>query len=102
MAVAVRYSKQDPWERLRLFRSAAPETRLLFLTTGLRFILWETASHEVMVFAFRLLVNNGIDRFAMMDLINNVPAMRIMADLACEAGGGDVVAALTPTLPTPA
>ena len=98
MAVAVRYSKQDPWERLRLFRAAAPKTKLSFLTTGMRFISWETASHELMAFAFRLLVNNGIDRFAVMDPMNNVAAMRTMADLTRKAGGGDVVAALTFTL----
>ena len=98
MAVAVRYSKQDPWERLRLFRQAAPKTKLSFLTTGMRFISWETASHELMEFAFRLLVNNGIDRFAVMDPMNNVTAMRNMADLCAKAGGSDIVAALTFTL----
>ena len=51
MAVAVRFSKQDPWERLRLFRAAAPKTKLSFLTTGMRFISWETASHELMASA---------------------------------------------------
>lgn len=98
MAVAVRFSKQDPWERLRLFRAAAPKTKLSFLTTGMRFISWETASHELMEFAFRLLVNNGIDRFAVMDPMNNVAAMRTMADLTRKAGGNDIVAALTFTL----
>ena len=98
MAVAVRYSKQDPWERLRLFRAAAPKTKLSFLTTGMRFISWETASHELMEFSFRLLVNNGIDRFAVMDPMNNVAAMRVMADLTRKAGGSDIVAALTFTL----
>ncbi len=98
MAVAVRFSKQDPWERLRLFRAAAPKTKLSFLTTGMRFISWETASHELMEFSFRLLVNNGIDRFAVMDPMNNVAAMRTMADLTRKAGGSDIVAALTFTL----
>jgi oxaloacetate decarboxylase alpha subunit len=98
MAVAVRFSKQDPWERLRLFRAAAPKTKLSFLTTGMRFISWETASHELMEFSFRLLVNNGIDRFAVMDPMNNVTAMRTMADLTRKAGGSDIVAALTFTL----
>jgi oxaloacetate decarboxylase alpha subunit len=98
MAVAVRYSKQDPWERLRLFRAAAPQTKLSFLTTGMRFISWEVASHELMEFAFRLLVRNGIDRFAVMDPMNNVAAMRTMADLTRKAGGRDIVAALTFTL----
>ena len=98
MAVAVRFSKQDPWERLRLFRAAAPKTKLSFLTTGMRFFSWETASHEMMEFSFRLLVNNGIDRFAVMDPMNNVAAMRVMADLTRKAGGSDIVAALTFTL----
>lgn len=98
MAVAVRFSKQDPWERLRLFRAAAPKTKLSFLTTGMRFISWEAASQELMEFSFRLLVNNGIDRFAVMDPMNNVAAMRTMADLTRKAGGSDIVAALTFTL----
>ena len=98
MAVAVRYSKQNPWDRLRLFRAAAPKTALSFLTTGMRFISWETASHEMMEFSFRLLVNNGIDRFAVMDPMNNVAAMLTMADLTRKAGGNQIVAALTFTL----
>ena len=72
MAVAVRFKKEDPWERLRLFREATPKTPLSFLTTGMRFISWETASDELMEFAFRLLVRNGIRRFAVMDPMNSV------------------------------
>lgn len=98
MAVAVRFKREDPWERLRLFRKAAPTTPLSFLTTGMRFISWEVASEELMEFAFRLLVNNGIDRFAIMDPMNNVPAMLNMAGLTRKAGGGQIVAALTFTL----
>lgn len=98
MAVAVRFSKQDPWERLQLFRQAAPKTPLSFLTTGMRFISWEVASHELMEFAFRLLVRGGIDRFAVMDPMNNVAAMRTMAGLTRKAGGSEIVAALTFTL----
>ncbi len=48
MAVAVRFSKQDPWERLRLFKKAAPNTPLSFLTSGMSFISWDTERHEFM------------------------------------------------------
>jgi hypothetical protein len=42
MAVAVRYFRNNPWERLR--RAAAmPTTPLQFITTGLRFIAWQQA-----------------------------------------------------------
>ncbi|MFD1792430.1 hypothetical protein ACFSE0_12455 [Ochrobactrum teleogrylli] len=98
MAVAVRYKKENPWERLRLMREAMPNTPLSFLTTGMRFISWEVASHELMALAFRLLVNNGIRRFAVMDPMNNVPAMLEMADLVRKAGGETIVAAITFTL----
>ncbi len=98
MAVAVRFKKENPWERLRLFKDAAPNTPLSFLTTGMRFISWEIASEEMMEFSFRLLVNNGIERFAVMDPMNNVPAMIRMADVTRRAGGSQIVAALTFTL----
>jgi len=48
MAVAVRFKKQNPWERTRLMREAMPHTPLSFLTTGMRFISWEIASAELM------------------------------------------------------
>ena len=40
MAVAVRFHREDPWERLRLVRAAMPETKLSFITSGMRFITW--------------------------------------------------------------
>ncbi|MCB1332991.1 MAG: hypothetical protein KDK26_04910 [Roseivivax sp.] len=98
MGVAVRFKKENPWERLRLMRAACPETPLQFLTTGMRFISWEVASEELMEFAFRLLVNNGIRRFAIMDPMNHVPAMLNMAAITRRAGGEQIVAALTFTL----
>lgn len=98
MGVAVRFKKENPWERLRLMREACPTTPLQFLTTGMRFISWEVASEELMEFAFRLLVNNGIRRFAIMDPMNNVPAMLNMAGITRRAGGEQIVAALTFTL----
>ncbi len=98
MAVAVRYKREDPWERLRLFREATPNTPLSFLTTGMRFISWELASEEMMEFAFRLLVRNGVRRFAIMDPMNNVASMLNMAGITRKAGGDQIVAALTFTL----
>ncbi|MGH1368156.1 MAG: hypothetical protein ACRBCL_06030 [Maritimibacter sp.] len=98
MAVAVRFKQQNPWERLRLFKELAPNTPLSFLTTGMRFISWETASEELMEFAFRLLVNGGIERFAVMDPMNDAAKMLNMAALTRKAGGEQIVAALTFTL----
>ena len=98
MGVAVRFKQENPWERISLMREAMPETPLSFLTTGMRFISWESASAELMELAFRCLVRRGIRRFSVMDPMNAVPAMLAMADLARKAGGESIVAALTFTL----
>ncbi|WP_238367943.1 hypothetical protein [Mesobacterium pallidum] len=98
MAVAVRYKHQDPWERIRLFKDKTPTTPLSFLTTGMRFISWEVASEEFMAFCFRTLARNGMERFAIMDPMNDVAAMVNMAQVTRKSGAGQVVAALTFTL----
>lgn len=38
MGVAVRYKREDPWERIRLMAEATPNTPLQFMSTGFRFI----------------------------------------------------------------
>ena len=98
MAVAVRYQRENPWERIRLVREAMPDTPLSFLTTGMRFISWEVANAEIMQLAFELLVNCGIRRFAIMDPMNDTSAMTAMAVLARKAGVETIVAALTYTI----
>jgi len=98
MAVAVRYKQQDPWERIRLMREAMPKTPLQFLSTGFRFISWETANPEFMALAYRTLVNNGIDRFALADPMNDLDGNLAAARMAKAGGAGYVVAALVYTL----
>ena len=98
MAVAVRFQKENPWERIRLMREAMPTTPLSFLTTGMRFISWETASTELMQLAFTRLADAGIRRFAIMDPMNDTAAMVAMAEVARKAGVETIVAALTYTV----
>ena len=98
MGVAVRYKQEDPWERIRAMAELCPNTPLQFLSTGFRFIAWETASPEFMALAFRTLVVNGIRRFALADPMNDVEGNLAGARMA-KAGGADcVVAALVFTL----
>ncbi len=98
MGVAVRYKQEDPWERIRLMAQAMPNTPLQFLSTGFRFISWETASPEFMSLAFRTLVNNGIRRFALADPMNNAESNVACARMVKAAGGEYVVAALVFTI----
>jgi oxaloacetate decarboxylase (Na+ extruding) subunit alpha len=94
MAVAVRYKREDPWERIRLMAKATPNTPLQFLSTGFRFISWETASPEFMKLAFATLVKNGIRRFALADPMNNADSNIACARMIKEVGGEFVIAAL--------
>jgi oxaloacetate decarboxylase (Na+ extruding) subunit alpha len=98
MGVAVRYKKEDPWERIRLMAKAMPRTPLQFLSTGFRFISWETASPEFMKLAFATLVRNGIRRFALADPMNNAESNVACARMIKEVGGEYIVAALVFTL----
>jgi oxaloacetate decarboxylase alpha subunit len=98
MGVAVRYKQQDPWERIRLMADAMGDTPLQFLSTGFRFISWETASSDFMALAYKTLVKNGIRRFALADPMNDLAGNLAGARMA-KAGGADyVVAALVYTL----
>jgi len=98
MGVAVRYKKEDPWERIRLMAKATPNTPLQFLSTGFRFIAWETASPEFMALAFQTLIKNGIRRFALADPMNDADANVACARMIKAAGGEYVVGALVFTL----
>ncbi len=98
MAVTVRYHREDPWERLRLVKAAMPRTPLAFLSTGMRFISWETAHPELMRLSYRLLVRHGIERFQVMDPMNAMAAVVSCArDMRAE-GGREIVGALVYTV----
>lgn len=98
MGVAVRYKKEDPWERIRLMAEATPNTPLQFMSTGFRFIAWETASPEFMALAFRVLARNGIRRFCLADPMNDADSNIACARMVKQGGGEYVIAALVYTL----
>jgi len=98
MGVAVRFKKEDPWERIRLMAKAMPNTPLQFLSTGFRFISWETASPEFMALVFKTLIHNGMRRFALADPMNDADSNVACARMIKSAGGEYVIGALVFTL----
>jgi len=98
MGVAVRYKQEDPWERIRLMAEATPNTPLQFMSTGFRFIAWETASPEFMALVFRVLARNGIRRFCLADPMNDAESNIACARMVKQGGGEFVIAALVFTL----
>ena len=95
MAVAVRFHREDPWERLRLLRAAMPSTPLSFIGSGMRFITWVPAGEDVMRLAFRCVVRNGIRRFQFADPSNDPARLRRAAALARQEGVEEIVIGLT-------
>lgn len=98
MAVAVRYFQNNPWERIRRMRAAAPSTPLQFITTGLRFIAWQQADPEFMRVVYRRLMANGIRRFIVLDPMHDAEAVIDAARIIKEEGDAEVMGALTFTL----
>ena len=98
MGVAVRTHHQDPWQRIRLTRAAVPDAHLQFIGTGLRFISWERAHPEVLQLVYHRLVAAGITRFVVLDPTHDMDAVRQSARMIRQAGGTDIIMALTYTI----
>ena len=98
MAMALRSHQDDPWERIRLMHKALPGVPLQFISTGFRFISWETADHDFMRLAYRTLMKNGIGRFVLLDPMHDMEAIIEVAKLVKEEGEAENMGALTYTL----
>ncbi len=98
MAVAVRYFQDDPWYRIRRAHQAMPTTPLQFISTGFRFISWETADHEFMRLVFRKLMETGIGRFVLLDPMHDMDALLEVARIIKDEGEAENMAALTFTI----
>src|SRR5690606_9753370 len=61
-------------------------------------ISWETAHPEVMALSYKLLVNNGIERFMVMDPMNTTQAVIDNCHAIHKAGASEIVGALVYTV----
>jgi oxaloacetate decarboxylase alpha subunit len=94
MAMAVRWQREDPWERIRVVRELMPETRLGFITPGMRFMAWWRAPPDVMRLALRCVIRNGIRRIWVAESMNDVATDTEIARVAVEEGAEEVVVGL--------
>lgn len=98
MAVGVRYHQDDPWDRIRRMKQAIPAAPLQFISTGFRFISWETADHDFMRLAYRKLMEAGIGRFSLLDPMHDMEAIIQVASMIKQEGEAENMLALTYTL----
>ena len=98
MGVAVRTHREDPWERIRLTHAAAPHTPLQFIGSGLRFISWEPVHPGLMQLVYDRLVVAGMSRFVVLDPMHDMENVLATARMIRQAGGEEIIAALTYTV----
>jgi oxaloacetate decarboxylase alpha subunit len=91
MAVALRWHRDDPWQRIRAMRELMPNTRLGFITPGRRFMTWEQAPEDVMRLVFECIARAGIRRVWAIDPLNNMDAAVKVAGWCKDAGVEEVV-----------
>ena len=91
MATAVRYHREDPWDRLRAARDRMPNTRLGFLTTGKRFITFYRTPDAVFELAFSLLARNGVNRLWVIDPMHDMEGAKRTAEMAKRVGFEEVI-----------
>jgi len=78
----LRFLKEDPWERLRAFRQAMPQTRLQMLLRGQNVVGYRHYADDVLQKFIELSAKNGIDVFRIFDALNDIrnmkPAMEVV------------------------
>ena len=67
----LRYLDEDPWERLRAFRKAMPNTRLQMLLRGQNLLGYKHYHDDVVEKFVELSIKNGIDVLRIFDALND-------------------------------
>ncbi|CAM9310439.1 unnamed protein product [Ectocarpus sp. 6 AP-2014] len=84
--VAYRFLNEDPWERLRQIRAAAPNICLQMLIRGSNAVGYTSYPDNVVTEFVRLAAKNGIDVFRVFDCFNDVEQMRVCIEAVRKAG----------------
>lgn len=93
----LRYLKEDPWERLRKFRSAFKNTKLQMLLRGQNILGYKNYPDDVVETFVRKSIENGIDIIRIFDALNDVRNLKTAVD-ACKKENGHAQLAISYTL----
>jgi len=83
---ALRYLKENPWERLRKIRAAMPNTRLQMLLRGQNLVGYHNYPDDVVERFVERAANGGIDVFRIFDAMNDVRNLKVAMDAAHRTG----------------
>jgi pyruvate carboxylase subunit B len=71
----IRFLNEDPWERLRTFKAAIPNTPLQMLLRGQNLVGYRHYADDVVEEFVRLAVKNGVGVFRIFDALNDLRNM---------------------------
>lgn len=92
----LRFLNEDPWERLRAIREAAPHSRLQMLLRGQNLLGYKNYADDVVRAVVQKSVENGIDVVRVFDALNDVRNLMTSIE-ACHVAGGECQCALSYT-----
>ena len=82
----LRYLAEDPWERLRKIRKAAPNTKLQMLLRGQNLLGYKHYPDDVVRMFVAKSVENGIDIIRIFDALNDIRNLEVAVDEANKRG----------------
>ncbi len=94
---AMRFLREDPWERLRVLRKAMPNTKLQMLLRGQNILGYRHYADDLVDKFVQLSIKNGMDIFRIFDALNDIRNME-EAIKAVKKYGGHVQAAFCYTI----
>ncbi|WP_392560128.1 pyruvate carboxylase [Orbus mooreae] len=83
---AMRFLKEDPWERLIQLRKAVPNILLQMLLRSSNAVGYTNYADNVVKFFVKQAADNGIDLFRVFDSLNWVDNMRVAIDAVLDSG----------------
>lgn len=94
---ALRFLKEDPWDRLKKLRAGFKHTKLQMLLRGQNLLGYSHYADDVVDYFCRKCVANGIDNIRIMDCLNDMRNLTTSVK-ATQAEGGKAIVALVYTL----
>ena len=93
----LRFLNEDPWERLRKIRAAAPKTKLQMLFRGQNILGYRHYADDIVEYFVQKSVANGIDLIRIFDALNDVRNLQTAIN-ATKKEKGHVQAAISYTI----
>ena len=93
----LRFLNEDPWERLRKIRAAAPKTKLQMLFRGQNILGYRHFADDIVEYFVQKSVANGIDIIRIFDALNDVRNLQTAIN-ATKKEKGHVQAAISYTI----